>query len=317
MKCDYCGHQAQILLPHLNLRLCSNCYRINIIKRVSDELKRFNLVDTRDIILMGVSGGKDSFVLLDVLSKIHDPEKLVALTIIEGIPNYNRSDEIEFIRRISRERGVDHIVTSFKEKVGFSLFEMVDLARVKTLELSACTFCGIIRRRLINEYAREIGATKTATAHNLDDEAQTLLINFFRGDTSKLLRQHPIAPVPSPKLIKRIKPLRKIYEWEAATYAYYYGYRFQEVECPYILHQPTVRARIRRWMIMLEKERPGILLSLLNNFDDIIYYSNLARGESKVILNECKLCGEPTSPNREYCKICELLTKIGVLKDRK
>jgi uncharacterized protein (TIGR00269 family) len=314
LRCDYCGAQAKVYVPHQGIRLCENCFKKNVVSRVKEEVYRFNMLDSSDTVLMGISGGKDSFVLLDVLSQLHDPSKLIALTIIEGIPGYNRQDELDFVKKATMERGVEHIVVSFKDAVGFSLSELVNLSNEKRLGISACTFCGIIRRRIINYYARQLGASKTATAHNLDDEAQTLLINIFRGDTSRLVRQHPLAPVPSKKLVKRIKPLRKIYEWEAATYAYYSGYRFQNVECPYIIYQPTVRARIRRWMIMMEKEEPGIMLRLLNSFDEVVSQRLLSRSGSTLLLNECKNCGEPTSPGREYCKTCELLMKIGVIK---
>lgn len=314
MKCHYCGQQARIYVPHMGVRLCESCFRKSVISRVREEIHRYNLLEPSDTVLMGISGGKDSFVLLDVLSQLHDTSRLIALTIIEGIPGYNRQEELDYVRKATRERGVEHVVVSFRDIVGFSLSELVNISNEKKLGLSACTFCGIIRRRIINYYARQLGASKTATAHNLDDEAQTLLINILRGDTSRLVRQHPLAPVPSVKLVKRIKPLRKIYEWEAAVYAYYSGYSFQSVECPYIVYQPTVRARIRRWMIMMEKEHPGIMLKLLNSFDEAVSRWFLSKAQGSVVLNECKICGEPTSPSREYCKTCELLMKMGIMK---
>lgn len=310
MKCNSCGGAAKIYLPHMGVGLCDKCFIDNITQRVKNEITKFGMISPNDTILMGISGGKDSYVLLDVLSKLHDPSRLIALTIVEGIEGYNRAEEIEFVKKSARERGVEHLVVSIESIVGYSLSSLVRLSVERKLNISACTYCGILRRRIINEYARQVGASKTATAHNLDDEVQTLFINIFRGDASRILRQHPLNPVPSPKLVKRIKPLRKIYEWEAASYAYYTGYRFQEEECPYIINQPTIRARIRRWMVMLEKEKPGILLDVLVKVDELVSRHFQGLGKIDVRLNECKMCGEPTSPSREFCKICELLLKL-------
>lgn len=312
LRCSRCDREAKVSVPHLGLSLCDRCFIEHIRERVRNEVKRYSLLDKNDVVLMGVSGGKDSFVLLDILSLIHDPDKLIALTIIEGIYGYNRSQEIELIRKASQERGVEHITTSLKEAIGHSLEELVAISRERKLNISPCTFCGSIRRRVLNQYARELGATKAATAHNLDDEVQTFLINLLRGDVSRIIRQHPLAPVPSEKLVKRIKPLRKIYEREVVSYAYFTGYKFQEADCPYIIHGPTIRARIRRWMMVVESERAGAMLGIMDMIDEIAERYYTAPSVERTPLGECKLCGEPTSPAREYCKVCELLLKLSL-----
>jgi len=310
-KCDFCGRDAKVRVAHAGVNLCERCFKEYIKKRVEEELRKFDLLSPNDTVLMGISGGKDSFVLLDIMSSLHDPSKLIALTIVEGVPGYNRAEEVEEVRRHARERGVEHLVVTFKEHVGFSLSELVDMSAEKLTKVSPCTFCGILRRRIINEQARALGASKTATAHTLDDEVQTLIINLLRGDVLRLLRQHPAHPVPSEKLVKKIKPMRRVYGWEAATYAYLSGYRFQDAECPYILRQPTVRARVRRWMVVLENERPGTLLKVMDRFDELASTLVRAGKAPSLRLAECKSCGEPTSPGREYCKVCELLERIG------
>ncbi len=266
-----------------------------------------------DIIAMGISGGKDSFVLLDLMPEIHDPNKLIAITIIEGVTGYNRVEEVEQVRNLAKLKGVEHIVTSFKEEVGYSLEELVSKAMKIHVDESPCTFCGVIRRRILNIVARRLGATKTATAHNLDDETQTLLLNLIKGDWDKLVRNHPKSPKLHEKFIFKIKPLRKIYEWETALYAYYKRFQFQEVECPYIRFRPTLRAKIRDYTYLLEAAEPGILLRLLEYYDKIIEEKLLKRiYDQKITLPTCIYCGEPTAFGRNICKTCELLQKIGV-----
>ena len=310
--CDSCrARPAVVYQPHTGRRLCRECFLEDVEERVVGEIRRWRMIEPGDTLLLAISGGKDSFVLLDVLPRIHKPSRLVAVSIVEGIPGYNRHEDIEKMRTYARERGVDVIVTSIREYTGLYLSEIVSMAWRRRLRVSPCTYCGILRRRLINYYARVYGATKTVTAHNLDDEAQTAIINILRGDVVGLLRQHPLAPPASKRLIPRIKPLRKIYEWETATYAFLKGFRFQETECMYIRYAPTLRARVREALYTMEQESPGSLLRLLETLDALL--EEPARRLSVEELPPCRLCGEPTSPGRDRCKLCELLDAVGVV----
>jgi len=314
VKCDVCGvRKANIYQPHTGLRLCKECFMRNIVKRVKEELIKYKLIKPNEKVLLAISGGKDSFTLLDVMSKIHDTEKLVALTIIEGIHGYNRESEVCRIKKYVRERGVDHIVTSFKEYSGYTLDEYVKAADSKSLRISPCTFCGILRRRVINAYARELGMDKVATAHNLDDEVQTVLMNILRGDLIRLIQTHPKGPKLSKHFVRKVKPLRKIYEWETAVYAYFSGFEFQETECPFITTRPSLRAKLREYLYTLEKVSPGSLLNILNTIDELL--GEVINDVVKHLPKElplCIKCGEPTALNRKVCKFCELIDMIGL-----
>lgn len=311
MLCDRCRvREAKYYQHQTGLKLCGKCLIEDVRERVQREIKRFSLIKEGDRVLLALSGGKDSFVLLDTLSSFIDADKLIGFSVVEGIPGYNREEYILRLRRYTSERGIDLFIFSLKEIYGYSLSEVVELAKRKGEKYSPCTFCGAMRRRAINMAARELGANKTATAHNLDDEAQTLIMNILRGDPERLVRQHPLAPRLSDLLVQRIKPLRKIYEREATSYAHELGFKFQETECPYIIFQPTLRARIRHWLYMLERERPGLMLNMLDTFDSMI----LQRIETTPYerLPTCKLCGEPTSIGRDICKLCEMLNGLGL-----
>ncbi len=283
----------------------------NVHDRVMFQVEKYKMFDKGHKLLVGISGGKDSFVLLDILSRMHDPSKIVALTIIEGVEGYNREEEVIQVRRYARMYGVECIVTSLKEEYGYRLDEIVSMARSRGVDESPCTFCGVLRRRTLNTYARLVGADRTLTAHNLDDEVQTIIMNLLRGDFSRLLRAHPASPSLSEKFVYKVKPLREIYEWETALYAYIRGYRFQEVECPYISHQPTMRARIRDILYGVETASPGSLYRLLSWFDRE-FYEDAEALSAREPLPECKVCGEATSYGREMCKTCEIFYKLNI-----
>lgn len=312
-SCDVCRvREARVYQAHTGRRLCDRCFIDDVKSRIRETVKRFRLLEPGDTVLLAVSGGKDSFVLLDTMPEIHPPSKLVALSIIEGIPGYNKPQDILKMREYARDRGVELIITSIKEHVGEDLHGIVKRSRGRGLAISACTYCGGLRRRLINTYARQLGVTKTATAHNLDDEVQTMLMNILRGDPARIIRQHPRAPRLSDRFVQRIKPLRYVYEWEAAMYSYLRGFKFQETECMFINEQPTFRARIRHWLFHLERYRPGTMLRMLQALDEMSQHL-VEEASGLPPLPTCKACGEPTSYGRELCKLCELLQSVGLV----
>ena len=313
--CDRCGLRPAIVYqPHTGRALCAECFVDDIAERVKKEVERWHMIDPSDTVLLALSGGKDGYTLLDVMTRLHKASRLIGLNIVEGIRGYNKEEDAQYLVRTARDLGVDVLVVRVKDFVGLSVDEMVAAARSRSTGISACTYCGISRRRIMNYYARELGATKLATAHNLDDEAQTAVINLLRGDLQSLMRQHPLAElVEDPLLVKRIKPLRKVYEWETATYVYVRKFHIQETECPYIYQQPTLRAKVRRELYALESERPGTLLSLVDLLDEFLMPLVVSRTPVRN-LGRCERCGEPVPPGRRLCKLCELLQGIGLAR---
>ncbi len=275
------------------------------------EIKRWRLFDKNHTLLLALSGGKDSFTLLDIISELHPVERLVALTIVEGIPGGYHEEELENIRVELRKRGIDHIVVSFKEFFGVSLEEAVERSIKLGLGIRACTFCGVFRRRIMEEVAERIGADRVVTAHNLDDEAQTAIMNILRGDIVGLLKLHPLSALSSKEFVPRVKPLRKIYEWESAVYADKKGYSLQTIDCPYLSKMPTLRLSIRMQLYHLEASFPGSLLKLLESLDTLLIDLVAREAKAQVPLARCERCGALTSPGRKICKVCELLEKIG------
>jgi len=291
------------------MKLCKSCLLEDVKWRILEQIKKYNMINQGDRVLIGISGGKDSFILLKFLSEIHQPSKLLGLMIEEGIRGYNRADTFTFIKDVCRNLGVDCIITSIKEVLGRGVDELMQfqIKKYGFIKISACTFCGIARRRILNIYARSYGMNKVATGHNLDDEVQTYLINILRGDIMRLIQAHPLSVVHSPLLVKRIKPLRAVYEYETAFIAYIENFKFQEAECPYIIQRPTLRLKIRELIREIEKFNPSVQLEFLKEIDSIIEPLVKARNANIINLPLCIKCGEPTAPRRNICKFCELL----------
>lgn len=298
-------------MPYRNTALCWKCFRRDVVERVKLEIVRWKLFDKNHRLLAAVSGGKDSFTLLSVLAEVHDPSKIVAVTVVEGIEGGYHVEEARRLSRYAREFGIDYIVVSFKEFYGVTLAELVAESRRKGLGVKPCTFCGVLRRRILNRLAKQVGVDRVVTAHNLDDEAQTVIMNIVRGDIVGLARQHPIASLEAGReFVPRVKPLRKIYEWETTVYAFKSGYPIPQTECPYLKLDPTLRLSIRLKLYEIEWAKPGTLLRLLETFDLLV--EPLARKYALKHLPLCERCGEPTSPGRRICKACELLEKAGI-----
>ncbi len=311
VKCTVCGRrEAVIYQQHTGRALCEKCFINDIYERVVKEIKKWSMFTPKNTLLLGLSGGKDSYVLLDILANIHPVSKIIAVSIIEGVPGYNRESHIRKLKEIAKMYGVDVIVTSIKEYTGHSLAEIVYRAWKRNQRISPCTYCGISRRRILNFYARMFNADKTVTAHNLDDEVQTAIVNLLRGDRIGLLRLHPLAKPASPLVIPRVKPLRKIYEWETATYAYFKKFPMQETECMFINYAPTLRAKVREVLYKIETSRPGTLLKILELLDNVL--AEEAKQLEPEALARCSKCGEPTSPKRKVCKLCEILGRAGI-----
>ena len=160
-----------------------------------------------------ISGGKDSTALMMILAKLipsWENVRLVALTIDEGISGY-REETVRSADRLVRTLGVEHHHVTFPDLFGDSLDGIL-----AGKESQACSICGILRKKALASAARNTGATKLATGHNLDDEAQSVLMNVLRGDLPRLVRDS--SADSSGRFIPRIKPLIEVSEKEIAAY---------------------------------------------------------------------------------------------------
>ncbi|MBR2255098.1 MAG: TIGR00269 family protein [Candidatus Methanomethylophilaceae archaeon] len=299
MKCDLCQREAVTLIRYNGSHLCSEHFQRYVERRVKKEIRKQIDLSRGDRIGIAVSGGKDSMVMLKLLSDIFGPNngiELHAITIDEGIAGY-RPPSVDIVRDFCGSRGIAFHLRSFKE-LGVEMDTIAPLSG----ENSPCTCCGVFRRRLMNDEARRLDVKLLATGHNLDDMSQSIMMNFTRGDIERLARLGPHTRV-QPGLIPRFLPLRTIPEREILLYAMVSGLRFWDGECPY--SQEALRNQYRSIVDDLETRSPGAKFSILSSYDTL--RPMLYREYSGAALHLCE-CGEPTVGGR--CRSCELLEQM-------
>ena len=154
----------------------------------------------------------------------------------------------------------------------------------------------------MNSLARDLGADALATGLNLDDTAQSILMNFTRGDVERLARLGPHDKV-QPGLIPRIQPLRLIPENETYLYALLKGLPFSDDECPYA--DSALRNEYREIVNRLEDTHPATKPSIVSSYDSI--RPMLMESFPPAELGICS-CGEPTK--NKVCQCCALMEEI-------
>jgi len=307
MRCSTCDDEAIIFLHYANKHLCARHFIRMFEKRFRSTVREFGMLKKGERVAVGLSGGKDSTVLLHCLNDLKKdlPFELVAITIDEGISGY-RAATLKIAKKEAKALGIEHHIVSFKKELGKTLDSIL-----KTDRSRACSYCGVLRRGLLNRKARELKADKLAIGHNLDDIAQTVLMNIIRGEPSRSKRL--LEPVTkNDAFIPRIRPLLRAPEKEVAIYAMVRDIGIDHRECPYA--ESALRQDIRRHLNELEEIHPGTKFKILSSFLQMKDEGRDSGGrgsESKTQdprLETCIGCGEPCSGKR--CKFCEMSNTI-------
>ncbi|MCD1293972.1 TIGR00269 family protein [Methanocella sp. CWC-04] len=302
MKCDKCNKEAVIFQKYSGMHLCSTHQMADVERKIKRRMRQDRMVLPGDHIAVGMSGGKDSAVTLSILVETFSKRpdiKFTAITIDEGIDGY-RNFSIPKVKELCDELGVDHIVVSFKEEIGHTLDDILKRERKE----ASCTYCGVFRRTLLNRTARSIGANKVATGHNLDDDAQVVIMNIMNGDIERLARMRPDRIQDG--LVPRIKPLMDVPEKEIALYAFLKGLPFYMGECPYA--RESLRGEIKDMLNDFENRHPGTKYSIMRGFDDMI--DCIKTKYQQVPLNKCEICGEPGI--KGVCQTCKLKERVKI-----
>nr|MDO8090811.1 TIGR00269 family protein [Candidatus Sigynarchaeota archaeon] len=305
-QCKKCSKTAVVFLPYSGEKLCRKCFLNSVERRVHKEIARTKMLKRSDHIGVAVSGGKDSVVLLHILHKIESkfPEsKLLIIHIDEGISQYSEHN-LKIVKKHAKELNIPLIQTSYKEIYGKTLDEIIKIAeKSENRRLGACSYCGVLRRKALNKMAREANVDCLTTAHNLDDETQTILLNILKGDLNRLKRNYPSPQKIHPKLVPRIKPLRTIPEKETTLYAYYRNLSHNSKPCPYTTE--GYRDDIRVFLNQMERKRPGTKYNILRLYDKLAPQLTI----NKKPVQECLTCGEPCA--EKVCKACQLLNRLN------
>ena len=259
------------------------------------QLPRFS----RGTVAVALSGGKDSGVTLSLAHRYfrrRPTVRLVALSVDEGIAGY-RAGTLEAARQLTGALGVEHRIVSAQEAIGTT----TDRAATELPGTIPCSFCGVWRRQLLNRAARGVGAEALVLGFNLDDLAQTVLMNLVRGDLDRLVRMAPHR-VRQPGLVPRVAPLALVPEREVYLYARLQRIPFDHGECPHA--DRAARNLFREIVWQLEEAQPGTRQALLRTHERLVTRFLKEEG-SMAAPDRCRACGEPAAT--ELCRACEYL----------
>ncbi|MDD1720827.1 MAG: TIGR00269 family protein [Euryarchaeota archaeon] len=268
--------------------MCQKHFLLDVEKKIKREVRKAKVEGT---LAVAFSGGKDSAVALYVLNELlaKSGTNIVAITVDEGIAGY-RDNVLETAALLITQLRIEWKIVSFEQQFGVRIDQVRD---------RPCTLCGILRRSLLNRAAKSVGASTLATGHNLDDEAQTILMNYLRGDIGRLLR---LDHGEKAGLVRRIKPLKYVPEKEVALYALLKGIPIDLEECRFSFG--VFRAEVRELLNDLESNHPGTKYSLARGHEKILQLTQRTPFE----LRECVECGEPSV--KQLCQSCDTLAKV-------
>ena len=217
---------------------------------------QYGLIEDGDKILVGLSGGKDSLALLELLalqSRIYKPKfSVIAAHII--MKNIAYESDLEYLRNYAESLGVPYIAyeTSFD-------------ASTDTRK-SPCFLCSWNRRKALFTIAKEQGCNKIALGHHMDDILETLLMNMtFQGAFSTM----------PPRLVLRkfdmtiIRPMCLVHEVDLQELSELRGYKKQIKNCPY--EKESNRSSIKKVLHLLERLSPEARYSLWGSMSNIQY----------------------------------------------
>ena len=320
--CDACDKPAVVEQAYSGRILCGKHLAKSVRKKISKELRvQLPLVKGQHTtVLVAVSGGKDSAVLLDAIVELLGKRRdvtVVAGTVDEGIEGY-RPPSIECAAALCERLGVEHHVVTYPELSFIEMDEVVQrlpmvIEKDNDAPRMACSYCGVFRRQGINHLATKVGADVIALGHNLDDMAQTVLMNVANADLERTLRLAPHTATPVDGLAPRIVPLRWVPEQEIHLYALHKSLPMHHEECPNA--RGALRWRHREMVAQMEADVPGTRHGLVRMADQIKGLRNQVvalggDGQRPAPPEPCPRCGSPTSGLQ--CKACDMRDLLGV-----
>lgn len=310
MDCSFCKKPAAVELRYTGHVFCKEHFTKLFWKRTRRTISNNDLIEPKDTLGLALSGGKDSVACLHVLHRLlrsRPDTKMIAITIDEGIAGY-RANGVRVARKNCKELKVRHEVVSFKREFGRTLDQIVKIADRKKTGYSPCTFCGVLRRYLLNKAAKRFGCTKLVTAHNLDDEATTVLMNVMRGDVARLGRVGAKVGIDGwDGFVQRVKPFAGIPEKESALFGFLTGLDADYSTCPYAGR--SFRGSVRETLNGMESRYPGVKFSIVEGAAKI---AEAVKGNEKKTggrPSRCPKCGETSA--RGPCQACKCLELVS------
>lgn len=226
-------------------------------KQVSWAIRDFKMIENDDVVMVCISGGKDSFTLLDILlflKRIAPIDfEIVAVNLDQKQPNF----PAEVLPKYLSEQGIAHYIL---EKDTYSIVKSV-VPEGKTY----CSACSRLRRGSLYGFAKQIGATKVALGHHRDDILATFFLNLFHGGTLKAM---PPKLLSDDKQNILIRPLAYVAEKDIIKYANYK--KFPIIPCGLCGSQENLqRAMINDMLKQWDNAHPKRLASMFKALQNV------------------------------------------------
>jgi tRNA 2-thiocytidine biosynthesis protein TtcA len=230
-----------------------------IAKKTTKAIVDFNLIENGDRIMVGLSGGKDSWALMQTLDKLRERApidfSLIAVNVDFGYKDFKH----DVIAKTCEARGWEYRIEHT------SIGEVMD----DILESNAtpCSLCARLRRGVLYRIATEVGANKIALGHHLDDFIETLLLNLFFAGALKAM---PARLVSDNGEHVVIRPLVYVGEDEARLFTKQCELPIIGCCCPACGDLSLQRQRVKRLILDLEREHPGVKQSMLKALGNVM-----------------------------------------------
>jgi tRNA 2-thiocytidine biosynthesis protein TtcA len=230
-----------------------------IAKKTTKAIVDFNLIEDGDRVMVGLSGGKDSWALMHTLDELRRRApidfSLIAVNVDSGYKDFKH----DVIANTCRARGWEYRI------------EHTDIGEIMddVLEAGAtpCSLCARLRRGVLYRIAGEVGATKIALGHHLDDFIETLLLNLFFAGSLKAM---PARLVSDNGEHVVIRPLVYVGENDARLYAKECELPIIGCCCPACGDLSLQRQRVKRLILDLEIEHAGVKQSMLKALGNVM-----------------------------------------------
>jgi uncharacterized protein (TIGR00269 family) len=302
MKCTRCKAPAEVQLRQHNTNFCRACFLFYFQRQVERAIEKERMIAPGESVLVAVSGGKDSLALWDVLVGLGYSTTGLHLSL--GIGEYSDASTAR-TAAFAAARNLPLITVQLAEQ-GLAVNDVAQLTR-----RPACSACGTMKRHYFDQLAVDRGFPVVATGHNLDDEAARLLGNVLHWQMPHLARQRPVLEPTHERFVRKVKPLFRITEYEAAVYAFMRGIDYVVDECPNAVG--ATQLVYKDMLNRLEAASPGSKLAFVQDF--------LSRAQPALASapepppNTCVGCGMPAFG--ELCGFCRLVRETETKRERR
>jgi len=263
--------------------------------KIKNTIQKYKLCNKKERILVALSGGKDSTVTAYLLNMFG--YNIEGFHINLGMGEYSKKC-LKAVKKLCKQLGIKLHIYDIKKEMGSSMCYLRSAIQSQK-SLKNCAICGVIKKWILNKQARRLKASKIATGHNLDDEAQTFLMNILKGSPELSANSGPISRnISDKKFITRIKPLFYVLEDDIRKYSKKKKLPVVYEKCPCALD--SYRIQVRKFLNTLPgKDKKNII----KNFES---FSKKIQNIKDTRMQYCEICREPS--RKEICKKCELMS---------